>query len=171
MARLLLLLPTSTYRAGDFLQAARALGAEVVVASERRQALAGVMGHRALTVSCRNPDQAADRIVRLAAGKTVPAALRAARANPFVAYAEPNYVLHVATTPNDPKYADGTFVKGPNQSVTGWDNPTAGTDFEQMLTSTPNIGGVLVANDGMAQSVIAILKNERRKSEGPVRSI
>ena len=67
MARLLLLLPTSTYRAGDFLQAARALGAEVVVASERRQALAGVMGHRALTVDCRNPDEAADRIARLAA--------------------------------------------------------------------------------------------------------
>jgi biotin carboxylase len=67
VARLLLLLPTSTYRAGDFLQAARALGAEVVVASERRQALAGVMGHRALTVNCRNPDEAADGIVRLAA--------------------------------------------------------------------------------------------------------
>jgi biotin carboxylase len=67
VARLLLLLPTSTYRAGDFLQAARALGAEVVVASERRQALAGVMGHRALTVNCRNPDEAADSIARLAA--------------------------------------------------------------------------------------------------------
>ena len=70
MARLLLLVPTSTYRAGDFLQAARALGAEVVVASERRQALAGVMGHRALTVNCRNRDEAADRIVRLAARAT-----------------------------------------------------------------------------------------------------
>ncbi len=73
MARLLLLLPTSTYRAGDFLQAARELGAEVVVASERKQALAGVMGHRALTVSCRNPDQAADRIARLAARKPLDA--------------------------------------------------------------------------------------------------
>jgi hypothetical protein len=35
VARLLLLLPTATYRAADFLTAARALGAEVVVASER----------------------------------------------------------------------------------------------------------------------------------------
>jgi D-xylose transport system substrate-binding protein len=68
----------------------------------------------------------------------------------------------------DPKYADGTFVKGPNQSVTGWDNPTAGTDFEQMLTSTPNIGGVLVANDGMAQSVIAILKKNHLNGKVPV---
>ena len=73
MARVLLLLPTSTYRAGDFLQAARALGAEVVVASERRQALTGVMGHRALTVNCRNPDEAADTIARLAARKPLDA--------------------------------------------------------------------------------------------------
>jgi biotin carboxylase len=73
VARLLLLLPTSTYRAEDFLQAARALEAEVVVASERRQALAGVMGHRALTVNCRNPEEAADRIVRLAARKPLDA--------------------------------------------------------------------------------------------------
>ena len=73
MARLLLLLPTSTYRAGDFLQAARELGAEVVVASERRQALAGVMGHRALTVNCKNPDEAADSIARLAARKPLDA--------------------------------------------------------------------------------------------------
>src|SRR3954465_15465174 len=36
VARVLLLLPTATYRAADFLTAARALGAEVVVASERR---------------------------------------------------------------------------------------------------------------------------------------
>ncbi|NUP51530.1 MAG: substrate-binding domain-containing protein [Catenulispora sp.] len=68
----------------------------------------------------------------------------------------------------DPKYADGTLTKGPNQSVTGWDNPTAGTDFEQMLTSTPNIGGVLVANDGMAQSVIAILKKNHLNGKVPV---
>jgi len=44
-----------------------------VVASERRQALAGVMGHRALTVNCRNRDEAADRIVRLAARKPLDA--------------------------------------------------------------------------------------------------
>jgi subtilisin family serine protease len=47
--------------------------------------------------------------VRLAAGQSVTAALNAVRANPFVEYAEPNYLLHVATTPNDPKYTDGTL--------------------------------------------------------------
>ncbi len=58
----------------------------------------------------------------------------------------------------NPLYADGTFAKGPNQSVPKWDNAQAGTIFEQMLTSTPKIAGVLVANDGMANSVISVLK-------------
>jgi D-xylose transport system substrate-binding protein len=58
----------------------------------------------------------------------------------------------------DPMYANGTFVKGPNQSVPDWDNAQAGTIFEQMLTSNSKIKGVLVANDGMANSVIAVLK-------------
>ncbi len=56
---LLLLLPTAAYRAKDFLDAAAALGAEVVVASERRQALAGVMEDRALRVNLRRPEAAA----------------------------------------------------------------------------------------------------------------
>jgi D-xylose transport system substrate-binding protein len=63
----------------------------------------------------------------------------------------------------DPKYADGSFVKGPNQSVEGWDNAKAGTIFEQMLTANPDIKGVLVANDGMANSVIAILQKNKLK--------
>ena len=44
-----------------------------MVASERRQALAGVMGHRALTVNCKNLDAAADSIARLAARKPLDA--------------------------------------------------------------------------------------------------
>ncbi|MBS2531408.1 substrate-binding domain-containing protein [Catenulispora sp. NF23] len=66
------------------------------------------------------------------------------------------------------RYTDGTFIKGPNQSVPGWDNATAGKDFEQMLTAAPNIGGVLAANDGMAQSVIAVLKQHRLNGKVPV---
>ncbi|MEN3304260.1 MAG: D-xylose transport system substrate-binding protein [Micromonosporaceae bacterium] len=58
----------------------------------------------------------------------------------------------------DPLYTAGTYVKGPNKSVPDWNNTQAGTIFEQMLTSDPTIKGVLVANDGMANSVIAILK-------------
>ena len=61
----------------------------------------------------------------------------------------------------DPLYANGTYVKGPNQSVPDWDNTQAGTIFEQMLTANPQITGVLVANDGMANSVIAVLKKNK----------
>jgi D-xylose transport system substrate-binding protein len=55
-------------------------------------------------------------------------------------------------------YADGSFIKGPNMSTDGWDNTTAGKNFEKMLAQAPNINGVLVANDGMAQAVIGVLK-------------
>lgn len=68
----------------------------------------------------------------------------------------------------DPLYADGTLVKGPNQSVPGWDNQQAGTIFEQMLTTQPKIGGVLSANDGLGGSVIAILKKNHLNGKVPV---
>ncbi|OLE27263.1 MAG: sugar ABC transporter substrate-binding protein [Actinobacteria bacterium 13_1_20CM_3_71_11] len=68
----------------------------------------------------------------------------------------------------DPLYANGTFVKGPNQSVPDWDNTQAGTIFEQMLTSTSAIKGVLVANDGMANSVISVLKKNSLNGKVPV---
>ncbi len=61
----------------------------------------------------------------------------------------------------DPLYANGTYAKGPNQSVPDWDNTQAGTIFVQMLTANPQIKGVLVANDGMANSVIAVLKKNK----------
>ncbi|HEX9505277.1 MAG TPA: ATP-grasp domain-containing protein [Acidimicrobiia bacterium] len=50
MRRVLLLLPTTTYRATDFVGAAGHLGVEVVVGSEEAQALAGDMGDRAVVV-------------------------------------------------------------------------------------------------------------------------
>jgi len=59
----------------------------------------------------------------------------------------------------NPLYADGTYKKGPNQSVPDWDNQQALTIFEQMLQKTNNkIDGVLAANDGLANSVISALK-------------
>jgi biotin carboxylase len=64
--RVLLLLPSATYRAPDFLAAARALRIGVVVASDRRQALSGVLDDRALTLDLRRPEAAAERIVALA---------------------------------------------------------------------------------------------------------
>ncbi|MFQ5948240.1 MAG: acetyl-CoA carboxylase biotin carboxylase subunit family protein, partial [Acidimicrobiia bacterium] len=66
MPRVLLILPTSTYRAPDFLAAARALGVDIVVASEGDQALAEQMGDGFLQVDCRRPEQAAAQIVEAA---------------------------------------------------------------------------------------------------------
>ncbi len=55
-----------------------------------------------------------------------------------------------------PQYANGTFVKGPNQSVPDWDNQKALTIYEQMLQQTSNkINATLAANDGLANSVIS----------------
>jgi biotin carboxylase len=63
--RVLLLLPTSTYRAPDFVEAAQRLGVEVVVGSEARQAMAGGMGDRAVVVPMEDPVAGADAIVAL----------------------------------------------------------------------------------------------------------
>ncbi len=66
MNRVLLLLPTHTYRAPDFMRAATALGVEVVVASEQRHVLAESMGDRVIEVHLRRPEIAADAIVEFA---------------------------------------------------------------------------------------------------------
>ncbi|MHB2027385.1 MAG: ATP-grasp domain-containing protein [Acidimicrobiales bacterium] len=63
--RILLLLPTATYRAPDFLAAATRLGVEVVVGSEHRQALARSMGDRAVVIPLTNVDAAVQVIVAL----------------------------------------------------------------------------------------------------------
>jgi D-xylose transport system substrate-binding protein len=68
----------------------------------------------------------------------------------------------------DPMYKDGTFKKGPNQSVPDWDNQKALTIFEQMLQRTSNkIDAVLAANDGLANSVISAEK-ARKLTYAPV---
>jgi biotin carboxylase len=63
--RILLLLPTATYRASDFLAAAARLGVDVVVGSEHRQALSGSMGNRAVVVPLADMDAAVSAIVAL----------------------------------------------------------------------------------------------------------
>lgn len=59
----------------------------------------------------------------------------------------------------DPMYAKG-WKKVGDKSVPNWDNAQAGTIFQQLLTAAGNkVDGVLVANDGMANSVITVLKS------------
>jgi biotin carboxylase len=63
MPRVLLLVPSGTYRAGDFLDAAKALGVDVVVAGDHDHALAPAMGARWIQVPFDDPEAAADAIV------------------------------------------------------------------------------------------------------------
>jgi D-xylose transport system substrate-binding protein len=64
----------------------------------------------------------------------------------------------------NPLFKNGTFKKGPNQFVPGWDNQKARTIFEQMLVRTGNkIDAVAAANDGLAGAVIAALKAKKLK--------
>ena len=67
VSRVLLLLPSGTYKAPDFLEAARRLGVEVVVASETEQTLAEAMGDRALVVDLADPSSSTASIIALAA--------------------------------------------------------------------------------------------------------
>jgi D-xylose transport system substrate-binding protein len=68
----------------------------------------------------------------------------------------------------NPLYADGTYIKGPNQSVPDWNNTQAGTIFEQMLTANKDITGVLAANDGLGNAVISVLKKNKLNGQVPV---
>jgi len=64
--RVLLLLPTSTYRASEFLAAAAQLGVDVVTGSDAPQALAGVMGDHFLELDLDDPERAASVVVAFA---------------------------------------------------------------------------------------------------------
>jgi biotin carboxylase len=65
VSRILLLLPTGTYRATDFLAAAARLGVDVVVGSEHPQALAEFLGDRAVVVPLDAADAAVEAIIAL----------------------------------------------------------------------------------------------------------
>ncbi|HKY24171.1 MAG TPA: substrate-binding domain-containing protein [Gaiella sp.] len=62
----------------------------------------------------------------------------------------------------NPLWNKGTFAKGPEQFVPGWDNQKARTIFEQMLVRTGNkIDAVAAANDGLANAVVTALKAKK----------
>jgi biotin carboxylase len=73
VARVLLLLPSGTYKAPDFLAAAARLDVDVVVASDTEQTLAEAMGDRALVVDLADPPGAAGAIGALAARRPLDA--------------------------------------------------------------------------------------------------
>ena len=62
MPRLLLLLPTTTYRTTAFVEAARQIGVELTVASEQASTFEGANPAGLLTLDFRNPERAADDV-------------------------------------------------------------------------------------------------------------
>jgi D-xylose transport system substrate-binding protein len=55
------------------------------------------------------------------------------------------------------------------QKIPNWDNAQAGTTFQQLLTANGGkVDGVYVMNDGMAQSVITVLKTNGLNGKVPV---
>ena len=67
MDRLLLLLPTTTYRTEDFLDAARTLGVDIVCASEKPSTFEVHAPDHLLTLDFTDPDGAATKVAELAA--------------------------------------------------------------------------------------------------------
>jgi len=68
-----------------------------------------------------------------------------------------------------PRYDDGTYLKGPEQPVPRWNNDEGRFIFDQMLADTNGkIDGVLAANDGLGNAAITVLKRLRRNGKVPV---
>ena len=53
------------------------------------------------------------------------------------------------------------WTKVADQSIDKWDNQQAGVTFATMLNKTPDIGAVMVANDGMAGAVVTDLAKQK----------
>jgi D-xylose transport system substrate-binding protein len=64
----------------------------------------------------------------------------------------------------DPAAAAGKIKIAQEVDVSKWDNTTAATDFQQLLTKNKGkVDGVLAANDGIAGAAIGILKSKNLK--------
>jgi len=61
----------------------------------------------------------------------------------------------------NPLYAAKKATLVQRVRVPNWDNQVGETMFQQAYQAHPEINAVLAANDGMAQSAIAVLKNEK----------
>jgi D-xylose transport system substrate-binding protein len=61
----------------------------------------------------------------------------------------------------NPLYKAGRLKKVAEQAVPNWDNLKGLTIFQQSLTRHPNINSVLVANDGLDESVVSVLKIDK----------
>ena len=108
MSRVLLILPTDTYRAADFLAAASRLDVDVIVGSERRQMMAASMGDRAVVVPMGDVDAAVGIIAALHERRPVDAVLAVDDQGLMVAAAASE---HLGMTHNPPASVAATRDK------------------------------------------------------------
>jgi biotin carboxylase len=148
-------LPTSTYRAPDFLAAAARLGVEVVVGSEHRQAMAGEMGDRAVVVPLTDREAGAAAIEALAARAPIDAVLAVDDRGIEIAALAGERLGLVHT---DPRAVAATRDKALMRrllSVAGVDQPAfrSATDPEQVATLAAELGfPVVVKPVGLSAS-------------------
>ncbi len=141
MPRLLLLIPTTTYRTEDFVEAARKLGVEMVVASERPNVLEAEFPDNLLTLDFTDPDKAARTVAELARRRPIDAVVPVDDLTTLVGAAigkalglpATNPVAAVATTRNkyrmrealrraglpSPPYARFTLADDPTEAARG----------------------------------------------------
>lgn len=77
MKRLLLLLPSTSYRAADFLIAAERLGIDVVVGSNERQALESAVPGKTITLDFTDPKEATETVLAFAKDRPLDAVVSA----------------------------------------------------------------------------------------------
>ena len=86
------------------------------------------------------------QLVRLPEGTNLPRAARAYRKDKSVLYAEPNYVVHTLTTPNDPQFTNGTQW---DMNNTGQNGGTADADID-----APEAWGITTGDSSVVIGVI-----------------
>ena len=112
MPTVIVLLPSTTYRAADFLRAAEGLGVDLIVASENPPPFD--MGDRYLQVDCSDPDLAAEAIVRIGDDALIDGVVAADDAG-VVAAAIAGRKLGVRA--NEPEAAAATRDKGRQRAL------------------------------------------------------
>ncbi len=114
MPTAVVLLPSTTYRAGDFVRAAEGLGIDLIVASENPPPFD--MGDRYLQVDCSDPDLAAEAIVRIGDDAPIDGVVAADDAG-VVAAAIAGRKLGVRA--NEPEAAAASRDKGRQRALLG----------------------------------------------------
>ncbi len=127
MGRLLLLVPTTSYRVGDFLDAARRLGVDVAVGSNRRQVLEQFAKGKTVTLDFTDLEKGVAQVRAYAReyplhaivpvdDEPVPLAAEASRARPTASMKSAR-VWPLSTSPRTRSSTDSTAVVTKRQPV------------------------------------------------------